>query len=113
MSKVLIEIDTESSEMSVEVNGKKINNVVSLSAGLYRYPEEDGSMKMKCGVDICTETEDENDVKTRTYICANKKDFKGKPVNIEGFVLDEIKANESSKEEIVKKQIANIFNKRS
>lgn len=73
MSKVMIEVDTEEGTITASVNGKKVDNVGSVS--IYKMTDH-YSKNQKTEVDVCINsfTKDEAGVKTITSICAEKSE---------------------------------------
>lgn len=109
MSKVSINVDTETYDCSVTVNGATVENV--LGAHFIKYKDYEGNYKV--GVSISTYTQDEAGVKTYTMIEASDSPNGRKAIQagavpnqvLPGFVV-------TSKESEVQRQLASYFSKK-
>lgn len=76
MAKLIVEMDTETNEMTVTVDGQKIKNADYFSGGMRPDydSESEGEDAMKCCFNISTKTISDTGVKTYTNICASKSE---------------------------------------
>lgn len=115
MSKINIVADTETGEMSVNLNGAALENFRSVA--LFFYPMSDGTNMV--GADVETYMEDDNGVRHYGRICAaespeGKAAFYagGLPSKHKGFVNDPSYKNEKDKYSEVMQVIAKMREKK-
>ena len=78
MSKVSIEFDTKTDELSVSVDGKPLKDVCSVNIYSYEYEEE---REVSINIGMCSKPEDEEDLRTYTSLSASVKEDIG-PISI-------------------------------
>jgi len=115
MSKINITADTESGQMEVTLNDKKMENFRSV--GLFFYPMSDGTNMV--GADIETYMEDENGVRHYGRICASQSPqgraafyAGGQPSKHDGFITDPTYKNEVDKYAEAAQVIAKLRDKK-
>lgn len=71
MAKVMIEVDTETAEMTVNIAGEQIQNVTSVS--IYKFTEYDGEAKTRVNVSTRVENEETEVIKYEEYVCSKDR----------------------------------------
>lgn len=76
MAKISLNLDTESKEFAVSIDGEALANVMNV----YCYPTYDSEDEYEYRVEICTMEKMDNGVNKRTYFsAAEEEEVKGEP----------------------------------
>lgn len=87
MAKVTITVNTEDKSIAVDMNGKTVDNVDSVSIYKYEYKDEDGEMEQYIGCSVSSGKKDGDVEERRYYSCSANEivetDKEHKPMNTE------------------------------